>query len=58
MTEPMTAATFARLHGLTEQCILKHCRAGRIVGARKHPLTKKWLIFPPAKIAPSLGSLL
>lgn len=57
MTEPMTATRFAYVHGLSERCVVKYCREGRIVGARKHPLTKKWLIYPPAKIAPSRGSL-
>ncbi|MFH1495431.1 MAG: DNA-binding protein [Pseudomonadota bacterium] len=57
MTEPMTATRFAYVHGLSERCVVKYCREGRIVGALKHPLTKKWLIFPPAKIAPPRGSL-
>lgn len=41
---------FAQKHGLSEKFVLKWCRAGKIFGARKHPLTKKWWIYPPAKL--------
>jgi hypothetical protein len=41
---------FAARLGLREARLLSWCRKGRILGARKHPLTKKWWIFPPAKI--------
>lgn len=41
---------FARIHGLSERQLLYYCRLGRVIGASKHPLTKKWTIFPPAKL--------
>jgi hypothetical protein len=42
---------FAENLGVSERCLLRWCRAGKVVGARKHPLTKKWTIYPPAKLA-------
>ena len=42
---------FAEQIGVSERCLLRWCRDGRVVGARKHPLTKKWTIYPPAKLA-------
>lgn len=48
--EGVSIATFARNTGISEQRLLKYARAGRIIGARKHPLTKKWWIYPPAKL--------
>lgn len=42
---------FAAQIGVSERCLLRWCRDGRVVGARKHPLTKKWTIYPPAKLA-------
>ncbi|AAZ97302.1 hypothetical protein Tbd_1349 [Thiobacillus denitrificans ATCC 25259] len=42
---------FAEQIGVSEGCLLRWCRAGKVVGARKHPLTKKWTIYPPAKLA-------
>lgn len=41
---------FARRCGLSDKTALRYCRTGRIWGARKHPLTKKWWVFPPAKL--------
>lgn len=46
----VSVRTFAHRLGLREETIVKWCRLGRIFGARKHPLTKKWWIYPPAKI--------
>ena len=46
----MSIATFSRTTGVSEQQLLRYARAGRIIGARKHPLTKKWWIYPPAKL--------
>jgi hypothetical protein len=46
----LSADSFALTHGLSIQLVQKYCRDGRIFGARKHPLTKKWWIYPPAKI--------
>jgi hypothetical protein len=48
--EGVTVARFARDHGLTETAVRRLVKTGRILGARKHPLTKKWIIFPPAKL--------
>lgn len=50
--QPVSVATFARNLGLSEAVVHKYCRQGRIFGARKHPLTKKWWIYPPAKLLP------
>jgi hypothetical protein len=41
---------FAEQVGLSESYLLRLCRAGRVFGARKHPLTKKWTIYPPARL--------
>lgn len=36
--------------GVREATLLHWCRKGRVIGAFKHPLTKKWWVFPPARI--------
>lgn len=46
----VSLATFARMTGLSETQLQRYAKAGRIIGARKHPLTKKWWIYPPAKL--------
>lgn len=46
----MSLRAFAEQNGLSVQHIQKCAKAGRIVGARKNPLTKKWWIYPPAKL--------
>ncbi len=46
----VSVRAFAERHGLSERNLLKYCRDGRIDGARRHPLTGKWWIYPPAKI--------
>lgn len=46
----VSLARFARDRGLSEALLRSYCRSGRILGARKHPLTKKWWIYPPAKL--------
>lgn len=48
----ISAAAFARNAGLSSAYVLRLCRAGRIFGARLHPLTRKWWIYPPAKLVP------
>jgi len=48
--EGVSLATFSRQTGVSETRLQIYARAGRIVGARKHPLTKKWWIYPPAKL--------
>ena len=49
--EPVSARRFAEQLGITERCLLRWCRAGKVLGARKHVLTGKWVIYPPAKLA-------
>lgn len=49
----VSVRAFAERYGLSEPMVLHYCRKGRIFGAAKHPLTKKWWIYPPAKLVPS-----
>lgn len=42
---------FAEQIGVSQRVLLRWCRAGKVVGARKHVLTGKWMIYPPAKLA-------
>lgn len=46
---------FAEQTGLSEHLLQSYCRSGKIIGARKHPLTKKWWIYPPAIFAMGWG---
>lgn len=46
----MSLNAFARRCGVSEGKMQDWCRNGKIFGARKHPLTKKWWIYPPAKL--------
>lgn len=46
----VSVRSFAARLGLREQTVLKYCRQGRIFGARQHALTRKWWIYPPAKL--------
>ncbi|MES2636544.1 MAG: hypothetical protein V4605_04405 [Pseudomonadota bacterium] len=46
----LPAAQFAAGLGLTSRYVLELCRNGKVFGASKHPLTKKWWIYPPAKL--------
>jgi hypothetical protein len=50
---PISLIAFAHSNGLTPETIRKYCAKGRILGARKHHLTKQWWIYPPAKIVSS-----
>lgn len=49
--EPISLTRFAAQIGVTERCLRRWCTQGKIIGARKHPLTKRWVIYPPAKLA-------
>lgn len=49
--EPISVRRYAEQIGVDEKTILRWCRAGKIIGARKHALTHRWVIFPPAKLA-------
>lgn len=40
----------------TPRQIERLCRLGRILGARKHPLTKKWWIYPPGIVLEAQGA--
>ncbi len=46
----VSAQTFAEQAGISAKSVVEYCKAGRIVGARKHPLTGRWWIYPPAKL--------
>jgi hypothetical protein len=45
----------ARLTGLSLRQLQLWASRGRIIGARKHPLTRKWWVYPPAKLVLSDG---
>lgn len=47
---PWTVRQFADLTGISENRVRKLINLGRIIGVSKHPLTKKWLIYPPARV--------
>lgn len=51
--EPVSLRSFSLNTGLSLGLLRKFCNQGRILGARKHVLTKQWWIYPPAKIVPS-----
>ena len=46
----MSVADFAQRHGFCLSYALKLCRHGRVFGARQHPLTRRWWVYPPAKL--------
>lgn len=46
----VSIATFSLMTGVSVKRLLHYAKLGRIIGARKHPLTKKWWIYPPAKL--------
>ena len=48
--EGMSLADFAQVTGKTAAYLARLAQKGRIIGARKHPLSKKWWIYPPAKL--------
>ena len=47
---------FAARSGISVEYMTKLCRDGKVFGARKHPLTKKWWIYPPAKLLCNLST--
>ena len=53
--EGISVRRFAAQIGVSERCLLEWCRAGKVIGARKHPLTKRWMIYPPARLATGTG---
>jgi hypothetical protein len=42
--------TYSGMTGVSIDRLRRYAVAGRIIGARKHPLTKKWWIYPPATL--------
>ena len=48
--EGISLRKFAEKIGVREPTLRDWCISGKVIGARKHPLTKKWLIYPPAVI--------
>jgi hypothetical protein len=53
--EGISLRKFAEQLGIRETRLREYCIAGKVIGARKHPLTKKWIIYPPAKLVLSRG---
>ena len=49
--QPVSLRRFAESTGLRQALLLRYCREGKIIGARKHVLTKQWWIYPPATFA-------
>lgn len=47
---PWTISQFAARTGLSEVRVRQLISLNRIIGVSKHPLTKRWLIYPPAKV--------
>lgn len=47
---PWTVRQFAERLGVSQAKVRKLIAAKRIIGVSKHPLTKKWMIYPPAKV--------
>lgn len=47
--EGMSARTFAERVGLPVKRVQDWCLKGWIIGARQHPLTRKWWIYPPGR---------
>ena len=46
----ISARMFAENLGLSPTYVVKLCREGKIFGARLHDRTRKWWIYPPAKL--------
>ena len=46
----LSVRTFAERNGMRVSQVIHFCRLGRLTGARKHPYTKQWWIYPPAKL--------
>lgn len=55
--EGISVSRFAASVGVAESTVRHWCKVGKIIGARKHPLTKKWFIYPPAKLNLGWGKL-
>lgn len=51
--QPVSLNTFAERTGIPRKTLERYIKQGRLLGARKHVLTQRWWIYPPAKIVPS-----
>ena len=51
----VTLADFAVGHGLTYNAALRLVRLGRVLGATQDGRTRRWVVFPPAKLLPPLS---
>ena len=36
--------------GISVATLQHYCQKGRIIGAQKHPLTKRWVVYPPCQL--------
>lgn len=46
----LSLRAFAEHCGVRLATMQRYCRQGKVFGARLHPLTKQWWIYPPAKL--------
>lgn len=51
----MTIQAFADLHGMSLESMQRYAKAGRVIGARQDSRSKKWTIYPPAKLVDKEG---
>ena len=51
----LSLRAFAEQSGFSERYVLNCAKAGRIVGARQDSRSKKWTIYPPAKLVDKSG---
>jgi hypothetical protein len=52
---PIPFRCFADRLGISVRELECLCAEGRILGARVHPFSRKWCIYPPAKLVLSRG---
>ena len=53
----LSLRAFAEQSGLSERHVLNCAKAGRIVGAQQDSRSKKWTIYPPAKLVDKSGDV-
>jgi len=53
----LSLRAFAEQSGFSERYVLNCAKAGRIVGARQDSRSKKWTIYPPAKLVDKSGDI-
>ncbi len=54
----MSLQAFAALYGMTGKAMRKYVITGRVVGARQDARSKKWTIYPPAKLVDKSGDVM